>query len=144
MTTKFIDDLSQNIFFSRPKTHIVVSGARTKLLSGSLVVGFALFLISMARSERREREEAPDTYLTMEEIDKRIRRVRDVQIKSDLIAGAVTLFTAIMTIVAYRPTNAEASQAALLKYLRLKGVVEDDFMNVIRNMSPYRIKTLKI
>jgi hypothetical protein len=49
-----------------------------------------------------------------------------------------------MVIFRYNPSNAEASQAALLKYLRLKGVVEDDFVKVLRNLRPYRIKTLKI
>lgn len=114
------------------------------ILSGVVSVGVALFLMSMARSDRRQWKENPDAYLTMEKIDERIRKVRDVQMKSDLFAGAIAVFTAVMTIVAYRPSNAEASQAALLKYLRVKGVVEDDFMSVVKNVRPYRIKTLNI
>ena len=140
----YVNNLSQNAFFSKPKVHSVVSEARIKLLSGGIAVGFALLLMSSVRSDKRKREETPELYLTMEELDKRIQKVRDVQIKADLVAGVMTLFTAIMTIVAYRPTNAEATQAALLKYLKEKGIVEDDFMVVMKNVRPYRIKTLKI
>lgn len=144
MTTQYIQDLSQNPFFARQKTHHVVANARVSILSGVVSVGVALFLMSMARSDRRQWKENPAEYLTTENLDKRIRKVRDVQMKSDLFAGAIAVFTAVMTIVAYRPSNAEASQAALLKYLRLKGVVEDDFMTVVKNVRPYRIKTLNI
>ena len=114
------------------------------ILSGVVSVGIALFLMSMARSDRREWEENPAEYLTMENIDKRLRKVRDAQMKSGLFAGAIAVFTAVKTIVRYRPSNAEASQAVLLKYLRMKGVVEDDFMAVVKNVRPYRIKTLNI
>ena len=143
-TTKFLDRLSENPFFAKPRVHAVVSEARMKLLSGGIAVGFALVLMFVIRSERRMSEKTPDEFLTLEKLDKRIRRVRDVKIKTDLVAGAIAIFTAVRTIVAYRPTSVEASQAALLRYLRLKGVLEDDFMEVVKNVRPYRIKTLGI
>ena len=143
-TNTYVKRLSENPFFATSRVHAVVSEARMQLLSGGVAIAFAVFLMGSVRSDRRKREQMPDEYLTMEALDKRIQKVRDVQIKSDLIAGAITVFTAVMTIVAYRPTNTEASQAALLTYLKEKGVVEDDFMAVVKNVRPYRINTLNI
>ena len=144
MAGEYVEGLARSPGFAKPKVHAVVSEALLQLLSGGVAVGFAAYLMLTARAERRERDANPDVYLTPDNLDRRIRKVRDVQIRSDLIAGAITLFAAVMTLMAYRPTNAEVTQAALLKYLRLKGVVGDDFVDVLKNVRPYRIKTVDV
>jgi len=143
-TTTFVSDLSANPVFARLKTHAVVSAARMSLLMGAASITFAYFLLTMAREDKRKRKEDPEEYMTMEALDKRINKVRDIQIKTDMFSGLAVVFGAAMTILRYRPSNVEASQAALLKYLRLKGVVEEDFVQVLKNVRPYRIRTLKI
>ena len=144
MSTSFLSKLSQNPVFAKLRTHAVVSEARMSLLSGGMTLAFALTLLHMASKEKRQRKEDPGEYMTMEALDKRINKVRDIQIKTDLFSGAAVVISAVMTILKYRPSNVEASQAALLKYLRHKGVVEDDFVQVLKNARPYRIKTLNI
>lgn len=114
------------------------------LLMGVASVAFAYILLAMAHEDKRKREEQPEEYMTMEALDKRINKVRDIQIKTDMFSGLAAVFGAVMTILRYKPSNVEASQAALIKYLRLKGVVEDDFVQVLKNVRPYRIRTLKI
>lgn len=130
MANEYVTSLSENPFFAKRTVHAVVLDALTKLLSGSVAVGFAALLIWRTRVERREREQDMERYLSLKEMDRRIARVRDAKMRSILITGALTL-------VAYRPTN-----AALLKYLHKKGVIEDDFVDIVRNLRPYRIKTL--
>ena len=143
-TTAFVSELSSNPVFAKSKTHAVVSEARMSLLSGGVTLAFALFLLNMARNDKQRRAEEPEEYMTMEALDKRINKVRDIQIKTDMFSGLALIVGAAMTILRYRPSNVEVSQAALLKYLKLKGVVEDDFVQVLKNVRPYRIKTLKI
>ena len=143
-TASFVSELSSNPVFAKPKTHAVVSEARMSLLMGGATVAFACILLAMAHGDKRKREEEPEEYMTMEALDKRINQVRDIQIKTDMFSGLAVIFGAAMTIFLYKPSNVEASQAALLKYLKLKGVVEDDFVQVLKNVRPYRIKTLKI
>lgn len=145
MSTKtFVSNLSANSVFAKPTTHSVVSEARMSLLMGVASVAFAYILLAMAHEDKRKREEQPEEYMTMEALDKRINKVRDIQIKTDMFSGLAAVFGAVMTILRYKPSNVEASQAALIKYLRLKGVVEDDFVQVLKNVRPYRIRTLKI
>lgn len=143
-TTAFVSDLSSNPVFAKPKTHAVVSEARMSILMGAVTVAFACILLAMAHGDKRRREENPEEYMTMEALDKRVNKVRDIQIKMDMFSGLGVIFGAAMTIFRYKPSNVEASQAALLKYLKLKGVVEDDFVQVLKNVRPYRIRTLKI
>lgn len=142
--TKFVSNLSTNPAFARPKTHTVVSKARMSIISGGVTLAFALTLLAKAHRDKRKRNEEPEEYMTMEAMDKRINKIRDIQIKTDMFSGLSIVIGAAMTILRYKPSNVESSQAALLKYLRIKGVVEDDFIQVLKNVRPYRIKTLKI
>ena len=132
----FVSSLSQNDFFAHPSTPAVVSEARLHLLSGFVTFAFAY---SLYRSGRKHGRDA-----TLQDLEARIDRVRRIQIRTDLITGALTFGAALWSLVAHRPSHAEATQAALIKYLRLKGVLEEDFVQAIAGVRPHRIETLKM
>tara|TARA_B110001450_G_scaffold238558_1_gene245645 strand:- start:27 stop:230 length:204 start_codon:yes stop_codon:yes gene_type:complete len=59
--------------------------------------------------------------MTVQAFDRRINKVRDIQIRTDMFSG-LAVFFGVLTIFRYKSSNVEAMQAALFKYLELKGV----------------------
>lgn len=120
----------------RDRGNVVASQARTDMAIGGVSLLVALYYFA------RDRSHPP--VATLEEVHQRIWDVRRKQLFADMSAACVGLYLAYRVHRSYAPTNAELSNAILIKYLRLKGVVGDDVYEVLKGLKPYRIETLKL
>ena len=141
-TAEYTAGLAANPAFARPRVHRTVVDASVELLSNGAILGVGVALVVMARRERHERARDPKAHLTLEAIDARLNRVRDVQIRRDLVTGAIGVVLALATILAYRPSNEEMVVTALRAYLRRSGGVSEEFDAILRNVAPYRIESV--
>lgn len=133
--TEFVQSLAQRTDLSHA-VHVVAQKARIDMALGGVTFLLALFYLV------HERTRAPPTNL--DEVRARLWELRKRQLFSDMGGAAVVALLAYRVYRSYRPTNSELSTAILIRYLRLKGIVEDDLYEVLKGLKPYRIETLKL
>ena len=134
-TGTFVKALQSRKDFTERKS-LVASEARTNMLIGGFTILISLWFLV------KDRLKPPVSEL--KEVHLRVWEVRKKQLMSDLFTGGVTLFLAYRVYRSYVPTNSEVSNAILIKYLRLKQVIDEDLYSVLKDLKPYRIEALNL
>lgn len=139
----FVQSLESNSALPRTGLHNVVTENLMNAAVGAMTLATGVVMYLAHRAEARARSERPDE-ITVQTLDERLSKLRFLHILSSVGTGATTILSAIYTIARYRPTRTEATLAALLRYLKMRGVIEPDFAAVVSRLRPYRIESLKI
>lgn len=121
--------------FEKRRNTVMVE-SRTKMVLGGLTVSATLFFLV------KDRLKPPVTDL--EEVHLRVWEVRRKQLFSELFTACLAIFFAYRVYKSYVPTNVEISNAILIKYLRMKNIIEDDIYSVLKVLKPYRVESLKL
>lgn len=134
--SSFVTGLQERRGEFEKRRDVVVMESRTKMVLGGLTVTTTLFFLV------RDRLKPPVTGL--EEVHLRVWEVRKKQLVSELFTACVAILLAYRVYKSYVPTNVEISNAILIKYLRMKNVLEDDVYSVLKILKPYRVESLKL
>ena len=133
--TAFVTTLQGREDLTKQFTNVVAQ-ARIDIAVGCLTILAAVYYFVRELYKKKPN--------TLEATAKRIWNIRRSQLSADFMGGALVLYGGISMIRAYKPSNNEISMAILLKYLNQRGLVEDGLMQVLSNLKPYRIETLKL
>ena len=133
--TKFVNELLTRKDFS-DRRNAIASQAKMEMAVGGLTLLVCLVYYV------RERSQPPVTAL--EEVRDRIWDVRRKQLFADMSTACIALLFAYQMYARYTPTNSEVSTAILIKYLRLKNVLDPQVYDVLKGLKPYRMETLKL
>lgn len=135
MAKEFVERLSSNEQLKK-SVHNVVKEGRLNMLVGSVSIAVGIFMFL------KDYFTSPEN--TMDDLYSRVSKLRRTQIFSDMFSGVMLVYTGYSLVRQYVPSNNEISVAILVKYLNMKGVLEEDVMKVLGSLKPYRIKNLKI
>ena len=114
-----------------PKVNQITRRAYT-----SVLMALATMLFTVVSYKRNEMLEAEKSH------DEQLKDIRRTEFKRSLAKSAIAAATATYMMLTYTPTATETTLAALLKYLKLKNVIDDSFVERIKAFKPHNVHKL--
>lgn len=114
-----------------PRVNQITRRAYTSILTALATMLFTV--VSYQRSETREAERSHDEQL---------KHIRRTEFLRSLAKSAIAAASATYIMLTYTPTATETTLAALVRYLKLKNVLDDSFLERIKPFKPHNVHKL--